>query len=76
VIWPSGEVLAHLIFEYEVKGLKVLEVRCGIGLASFALNHRLADITATDYHPEADDFLNENILLIPIVSVNRLMPVI
>jgi predicted nicotinamide N-methyase len=63
VIWPSGEVLAHLMFEHEVKGLKILEVGCGIGLASLVLNHRLADITATDYHPEAGNFLNENTLL-------------
>ena len=50
VIWSSGEVLAHLMFKHEVKGLKILEVGCGIGLASLVLNHRLADITATDYH--------------------------
>ncbi|MDE8603082.1 hypothetical protein M3I01_009105 [Marinomonas sp. RSW2] len=64
------------MFKHEVKGLKILEVGCGIELASLVLNHRLADITATDYHPEAGNFLNENTLLIPIVSVNRLMPVI
>lgn len=63
VIWPSGEVLAHLMFEYQVEGLKILEVGCGIGLASLVLNHRLANITATDYHPEAGGFLNTNALL-------------
>ncbi|MBF0456046.1 MAG: methyltransferase domain-containing protein [Magnetococcales bacterium] len=60
VIWASGELLAHLMSEYEIKGLRILEVGCGIGLASLVLNHRSADITATDYHPEAETFLMEN----------------
>ena len=60
VIWASGEILAHLMYEYEVDGLRILEVGCGIALASLVLNHRCADITATDYHPEAGRFLREN----------------
>lgn len=60
VIWPSGEVLAHLMFDYEVEGKRILEVGCGIGLASLVLNHRKADITATDYHPEVGVFLLAN----------------
>ena len=63
VIWLSGEVLAHLMLTYEVEGKKILEVGCGIGLASLVLNHRLADITATDHHPEAEAFLKENVKL-------------
>lgn len=63
VIWPSGEVLAHLMFDFEIRGKRILEVGCGIGLASLVLNHRMADITATDYHPEAEDFLRENTCL-------------
>lgn len=63
VIWASGEVLAHLMFDYEIAGKRILEVGCGIGLASLVLNHRLADITATDYHPEAESFLQENVKL-------------
>ncbi|MCW8827180.1 MAG: protein N-lysine methyltransferase family protein [Gammaproteobacteria bacterium] len=60
VVWDSSEVLAHLMFDYEIAGKRVLEVGCGIGLASLVLNHRLADITATDYHPEVEAFLLEN----------------
>lgn len=63
VIWASGEVLAHLMFDYEIEGKRILEVGCGIGLASLVLNHRRADITATDYHPEAESFLQENVKL-------------
>ena len=60
IIWASSEVLAHLMFDYEIEGVRILEVGCGIGLASLVLNHRQADITSTDYHPEAEAFLQEN----------------
>lgn len=60
VIWASGELLARIMFEYEVEGKRILEVGCGIGLASLVLNYRHADITATDHHPEVEGFLLEN----------------
>lgn len=60
VVWPSSEVLAHLMADYNVAGKRVLEVGCGIALASLVLNHRLADITATDLHPETEGFLVHN----------------
>lgn len=63
VIWTSGEVLARLMLGYQVEGKRILEVGCGIALASLVLNHRVADITATDYHPEAGQFLIENVKL-------------
>ncbi len=63
VVWDSGEVLARFMLDYKIAGKRILEVGCGIGLASLVLNHRLADITATDYHPEAGHFLLENVEL-------------
>ncbi|WDP89557.1 MAG: methyltransferase [Desulfobacter sp.] len=60
VTWPSGEVLAHLMPDYQIQGKRILEVGCGIGLASLVLNKRSADITATDHHPETERFLNYN----------------
>lgn len=62
-VWPSGERLAKLMFDYDIEGKRILEVGCGIGLASLVLNSRRADITATDYHPEAGNFLAENAAL-------------
>ena len=61
VIWASGEVLAHHMSDYEIKGKRILEVGCGIALASLVLNERNADITATDYHSETESFLAENV---------------
>lgn len=60
IVWPSSEVLAHLMFDYNVDGKRVLEVGCGIALASLVLNQRLANITATDLHPETEGFLVYN----------------
>lgn len=57
IVWPSGVVLANHMLTYDIAGKRVLEVGCGIGLASLVLNRRLADITATDYHPEVEGFL-------------------
>jgi predicted nicotinamide N-methyase len=61
VIWASDEVLAHHMSDYDVNGKRILEVGCGIALASLVLNERKADITATDYHPETESFLKENV---------------
>jgi predicted nicotinamide N-methyase len=51
------------MLDYNIDGKRILEVGCGIGLASLVLNHRLADITATDYHPEVKSFLSINAAL-------------
>lgn len=61
VIWDSSKILAHLMSDFDIAGKRILEVGCGIGLASLVLNHRSADITATDYHPEAERFMDENV---------------
>lgn len=63
IVWASGQVLAHHMVDFDIAGKRILEVGCGIALASHLLNNRHADITATDYHPEAGNFLNENVKL-------------
>lgn len=63
VIWPSSLVLAHLILNYETDSKRILEIGCGMALSSLLLNKQCADITATDYHPEANRFLQRNVLL-------------
>jgi len=63
IVWPSGMVLARHMLDYDIEGRRILEIGCGIGLASLVLNQREANITATDYHPEAGGFLSENVRL-------------
>lgn len=60
VLWPSSLVLAHHLSEVNTEDKRILEVGCGIGLSSLLLNKQNADITATDYHPEVNGFLDHN----------------
>ena len=69
LLWESGEILSRLMHKQNITGLRVLEVGCGLGLASLVLSQRGADITATDYNPEAANFLLQN------VALNKLQPI-
>lgn len=60
VVWPSSLVLAHHLLDVDFKNKTILEVGCGIGLTSLLLNRLEADVTATDYHPQAESFMNYN----------------
>ena len=60
VVWESSEVLARKMASFDIQGKRILEVGCGMALSSLLLNYRQADITATDYHPEAAQFLTAN----------------
>ena len=68
-LWLSGEVLACTMQDYPVAGLRILELGCGLGLSSLVLQRLEADITASDYHPLAGEFLARNTLL------NQLPPI-
>lgn len=63
VIWPSSLVLAHHMAGQNTEGKRILEIGCGMALSSLLLNKREDDITATDYHPEAGNFLQRNTVL-------------
>ena len=62
VVWPSSRVLAATVSVIELEGKHVLEIGCGTALSSIVLHKMGVDITASDYHPLAEEFLNENIL--------------
>ena len=59
-LWPSGIALAEDMAAFPIEGKRILEVGCGLALPSLVLKHRGADITASDHHPEAEDFLKFN----------------
>lgn len=63
MLWQAGEVLAQAMAGYDFEGKRMLEVGCGVGLASLLLNKRGADISATDYHPSAEAHLDYNTTL-------------
>lgn len=60
VVWPSSVVLAHFVCDYNIGSKRVLEIGCGTAISSLLLNKQNIDITATDYHPEVEAFLNRN----------------
>jgi predicted nicotinamide N-methyase len=60
VLWPSGLMLAEIMSTRDVAGLDILEIGCGLGLASMIANRRGGKITASDYHPLAEEFMAEN----------------
>lgn len=69
LVWPSGLILAAAMQTHVIAGLRILEVGCGLGLASLVVHRRCGDITASDSHPLASTFLAHNLglnLLLPL----------
>jgi ETFB lysine methyltransferase len=62
-VWPSARKLADLMQGWDLQAKRVLEIGCGLGLASMVIHRRLGDITASDCHPLAQTFLHANLLL-------------
>lgn len=64
LLWPSGAELAERMARRPVTpGERVLELGCGLALASLVGHRRGADVTASDCHPLAAPFLLENLRL-------------
>lgn len=63
LVWPAGLFLAETMTTFPCSGKRILEIGCGLGLASLVLHRRGADITSTDRHPLAETFLEENLAL-------------
>jgi predicted nicotinamide N-methyase len=64
VLWPSGQQLAQHMAQRPLKtGERVLEIGCGLALASLVGHRRGIDVTASDQHPLAEDFLLANLAL-------------
>ncbi|MCW9014794.1 MAG: 50S ribosomal protein L11 methyltransferase [Gammaproteobacteria bacterium] len=62
VVWPASRILAATVCLFELDGKRVLEIGCGLALSSIVLHKMGVDITASDYHPLAKEFLDKNIL--------------
>ena len=64
LLWPSGSRLAERMALRPVNvDERILELGCGLGLASLVGHRRGANITASDCHPLAGEFLRENLRL-------------
>lgn len=62
-VWPAGRLLAQSMQRFDIQGKRILELGCGIGLASLVLQRRGADVVASDAHPLAEVFLAYNAAL-------------
>lgn len=63
-LWPATLHLAsHMARRPMVVKERILEVGCGLALASLVAHRRGADVTASDCHPLAAGFLLENVRL-------------
>ena len=69
LLWPSGSHLAERLALRPVSTHeRILEIGCGLALSSLVGHRRGANITASDCHPLAGEFLRENLRL------NKLSP--
>lgn len=69
-IWPSGRLLAQAMHRFDLNGERILELGCGIGLASLVLQRRGADVVASDMHPLTEPFLAYNAALNALPAVH------
>jgi predicted nicotinamide N-methyase len=59
-LWPSGVALAAAVGARDLAGQRVLELGCGLGLASVVAARVGATVLATDWAPEALDVTRRN----------------
>ncbi|MCM2349916.1 MAG: methyltransferase domain-containing protein [Bacteriovoracaceae bacterium] len=62
ILWPAAEALAQYLNERPelVNKKKVLELGCGLGFPSMVATHLGAQVLATDFHPDAQEYLQRN----------------
>lgn len=63
MVWPSALVLAAQMEHIALGTRRVLELGCGLALASLVVQRRQGRVTASDHHPLAESFLLENLRL-------------
>lgn len=64
LLWPSSLQLAALLGRRPVSPAeRILEIGCGLAVSSLVAHRRGNDITASDCHPLAEDFLRHNLRL-------------
>lgn len=59
-LWPSARALAEAVALRDVRGLRVLEVRAGLGLPALVAAAHGADATASDVDPAALAYVLES----------------
>jgi len=63
IIWPSSIALARYLNRecaHLITGQRVMELGCGLGAPSIVCAKMGADVTASDFHPDAAEWLLHN----------------
>ncbi|MCA9569203.1 MAG: methyltransferase domain-containing protein [Myxococcales bacterium] len=60
VLWPVARALAGTVAGMDVRGLRVLEVGCGLALPSLVAARGGARVLATDHHPDVLALVGRN----------------
>lgn len=62
VLWPAAEALSLYLSanSHLVQGKQVLELGSGLGLPSMVATHLGADVLATDFHPDVQEYFLRN----------------
>jgi predicted nicotinamide N-methyase len=68
VTWPAGEALARVVAGHRLDGRRVLDLGCGLGLASVVAARAGADVLAVDVSGDGVTFAAENFALNGIVA--------
>jgi len=59
-LWPSGVALARRVAVRALRGARMLELGCGLGLPSLAAARAGGRVVATDWSPQAIELLHGN----------------
>ena len=60
-LWPSARILAEELAVMRLRGQRVLELGCGLGVVAIGAVLGGADVTATDYYEDAPRFALVNV---------------
>ena len=63
ILWPAASGLAEYLWRHRAElhgGTRVIELGCGLGLPSILAAKLGARVLATDFHPDAGEWLHHN----------------
>jgi predicted nicotinamide N-methyase len=59
-VWPSARVLAQVVCDRPLAGVRLLELGCGLGVPSIAAALEGGEVLATDWAPDAIELIAVN----------------
>jgi 2-polyprenyl-3-methyl-5-hydroxy-6-metoxy-1,4-benzoquinol methylase len=60
-LWPCARILADTMQAWHLGASRILEIGCGLAIASLVVHRRHGDITASDRHPLVASFIADNL---------------